>query len=140
MAQLFQFVGDHVFLVGTFVLLLVLFVANEMRRGGRAVSPQELVHLVNREKAVVVDVRDRKEYEAGHIVDSINIPFATLESRAGELKPHAERPIVVACKIGQHAGAAGTLLRKAGFEKVMKLSGGMTEWRNASLPVVKGNG
>ncbi len=138
MARFFEFVSNHLLLVGVFVTLLVLFIMNEARRGGRSVSAQELVNLVNRDKAVVVDVRDRKEFAAGHIVDAINIPFATLEKRMSELDSYRERPIVVTCKMGQHAGAAGALLRKAGFENVMRLSGGIAEWRNSSLPVVKG--
>lgn len=139
MAHMIEFVGNHPYLMGTFAVLLTLFAINEMRRGGRSVSPQELVNLVNREDAVVIDVRDRKEFQAGHIVDALNIPFPALEGRTDELAKYKTRPVVVACKIGQHAGAAGTLLRRAGFENVMRLAGGMAEWRNASLPVVKGN-
>lgn len=140
MARFFEFVSNHLLLVGTFVTLLVLFIMNEARRGGRSITAQELVNLVNRDKAVVVDVRDRKEFASGHIVDAINIPFATLEKRMSELDGYRERPIVVTCKIGQHAGTAGALLRKNGFDNVMRLSGGIAEWRNQSLPVVKGKG
>lgn len=137
MQKFFEFIGNHPFLVGLFVVLLALFIRNEMRRGGRSVSPQQLVDMVNREKALVVDVRDRKEYQAGHIVDAVNIPSANLEGRIDELKKHRERPIVVVCKMGQNAGTAGATLRKQGFENVSKLSGGMAEWRNQNLPVVK---
>ena len=137
MARFFEFVSNHLLLVGFFVGLLVLFVMNEARRGGRSVTAQELVNLVNREKALVLDVRDRKEFASGHIVDAVNIPFATLEKRMSELDRYRERPIVVSCKMGQHAGAAGALLRKAGFANVMRLSGGIAEWRSSSLPVVK---
>lgn len=108
-----------------------------MRRGGRSVSAQQLVDLVNRENALVLDVRDRKEYEAGHIVHAVNIPFASLNGRLDELKKHKERAIVIACKMGQHSGTAGTLLRKNGFQNVVRLTGGLAEWRNQSLPVVK---
>jgi rhodanese-related sulfurtransferase len=135
--QVFEFIGNHPFLVGAFLVLLVLFIRNEMNRGGRAVSPQQLVDMVNRNNALVLDVRDKKEFEAGHIVDAVNIPYASLESRVKELDKHKSRPIVVACRMGQHAGAAGTLLRKHGFEEVAKLSGGIGEWRNQNLPVVK---
>jgi rhodanese-related sulfurtransferase len=138
MAQLFEFIGNHPILVGTFVLLLVLFIRNEARRGGQTVSPQQLVDLVNRHNAVVLDIRDRKEYQQGHIVDALNIPYASLESRLDELKKYRERPIVVTCRMGQTAGAAGTLLRKHGFANVSRLTGGMAEWRNQNLPVVKG--
>jgi rhodanese-related sulfurtransferase len=137
MEKLFQFIANHPFLVGAFVLLLILFIRNETRRGGRTVSAQQLVDLVNREGALVLDVRDRKEFQAGHIVEAVNIPFASLESRLDELGKHRERPIVVVCRMGQHGGAAGTLLRKHGFQNVSRLSGGMAEWMNQNLPVVK---
>lgn len=138
MARIFEFIGNHPYYVGIFLVLLALFVRNETRRGGQSVSPQQLVDMVNRENALVLDIRDRKDFQAGHIVDAVNIPSANLEGRIDELKKFRERPIVVACKIGQNAGTAGTLLRKQGFENVSRLTGGMTEWRNQNLPVVKG--
>ena len=121
-----------------FAVLLALFIRNETQRGGRSVTAQELVNLVNREDAVIVDVRDKKEFEQGHIPNAVNIPYASLDSRMSELSEFKEKPIVLTCKMGQHAGSAGTILRKSGFERVLRLTGGMTEWRNQNLPVVKG--
>jgi len=138
MQQLFEFVANHPFLIGTFALLLALFVRNETRRGGQGVSPQQLVNLVNKDGAVVVDVREPKEFAAGHIVAAVNIPHGTLPSRVSEIEKFKDKPVALVCKMGQHAGAAGTVLRKAGFQNVMRLSGGMIEWRNQNLPVVKG--
>ena len=137
MDQVFEFIGNHPILIAAFVILLALFIRNETRRGGRSVTAQQLVDLVNRENALVLDVRDKKEYDAGHIVDALNIPFAALDGRMNELGKHRDRPIVVACKMGQHSGTAGSVLRKHGFENVARLSGGVAEWRNQSLPVVK---
>ena len=136
MEQLFEFIGSHPILVGSFVVILILFIRNEVARGGQSVTAQELVNLVNRDGAVIVDVRDNAEFSSGHIVDSINIPHTSLADRVGELDKHKEKNIVVACKMGQHSGAAGTVLRKAGFN-VSRLKGGITEWRNQNLPVVK---
>ncbi|HTK99615.1 MAG TPA: rhodanese-like domain-containing protein [Pseudomonadales bacterium] len=138
MSQLFEFVGNHPILVGIFAVLLTLFIRNETQRGGRGVSPQELVNLVNKEGAVILDVRDSKEFAAGHIVDAVNVPHTSLESRLPELEKYKEKPVTIVCKMGQHAGTAGAMLRKAGFASVSRLSGGMTEWRNQNLPVVKG--
>lgn len=138
MEQFFEFVGNHYLLVGAFVLILGLFVRNEVARGGRSVSAQELVHLVNRDGAVVIDVRDANEYGQGHIVDALNVPHTSLSSRIGELRKYKDKPIVLTCKMGQHSGAAGTTLRKAGFQNVSRLRGGVAEWRNQNLPVVKG--
>ena len=137
MDQVIEFIGNHPFLVGSFVLLLTIFVRNETRRGGHSVSAQQLVNMVNRENAVVLDVRDKKEFDQGHIVNAVNIPFATLSGRIDELKKYREQPVVVACKQGQNSGSAGTLLRKAGFDNISRLTGGIVEWRNQNLPVVK---
>ena len=138
MGRLFEFIGNNVILVSTFVVLLMLFIRNEVARGGKSVSPQQLVHMMNRDEAVVLDLRERKEFTEGHIIDAINIPQASLDSRINELEPYRERPVIVACKMGQQASAAGNILRKAGFSNGMRLSGGMTEWRGNDLPLVKG--
>ena len=137
MDQLFAFVGGHPYLVGLFVVLLALFVRNEITRGGATISAQEVVNLVNQEGAVILDIRDKAEFEQGHIVDAINIPYTNLDARVDELQKYQDKPLVIACKMGQHSGAAGTALRKAGFENVSRLRGGITEWRGQSLPVVK---
>ena len=137
MEQFFEFVGNHPILVGAFLVAFALFVRNEVARGGRSVTAQELVNLVNHDGAVVIDVRDKNDFSQGHIVDAINVPHGAVSSRLGELEKYKQKPIVLACKMGQHAGAAGTVLRKAGFENVSRLKGGVTEWRNQNLPVVK---
>jgi rhodanese-related sulfurtransferase len=138
MKQAFEFFGNHPLLAGAFMLLLVLFIRNEMKRGGRTVTAQELVTLVNHEGAVVLDVRDKKDFQEGHIVDAVSIPHSALKGRVRELDAFKNRPLVVTCKMGQHAGTAGMMLRKAGFENVVRLRGGIMEWRNQNLPVVKG--
>ena len=138
MDQLFEFIVNRWYLVGGFLIVLILFVRNEVARGGHSVTPQELVNLVNRDRAVVLDVRDANEYSQGHIVDAVNVPHTSLATRLSELEKYKSRPVVVACKMGQHAGAAGTVLRKAGFENVSRLKGGVTEWLNQNLPTVRG--
>lgn len=120
------------------MVLLIAFIANESRRGGLSLSPQQVVDLINRQGAVVVDLRDNKEFSAGHIVGAINIPSTALASRLTELERHKSKPIVLTCSMGQQAGAAGTTLRKAGFATVARLAGGMNEWRSSNLPLVKG--
>lgn len=124
-------------LAGSFAILLVLFIRNEMNRGGTGISTQKLVDMVNREEAVVVDLRDKKEFDQGHLVGSLNVPYASIETRVDELTKYKERPLVLVCRMGQHAGAAGTILRKKGFANVSRLTGGYMEWRNQNLPVVR---
>ena len=135
--QIFEFAANHYILVSLFIFLLVAFVINEGKQGGAAISPTNLVTLVNRENAVIIDVRDKKEYGNGHIAGAINMPAASIDSKMSELEAHKEKPIVLVCKIGQHASAAGRKLKKQGFENVRRLSGGMAEWSASNLPVVK---
>ena len=136
--QLFEFAVNHFILVSVFVFLLFAFFVNEGKQGGAAVATGGLVNLINKEDAVVVDIRDSKDYKQGHIAGAINIPYANMDSRINELEAHKDKPVVLVCKMGQHAGAVGRKLRAQGFEDVRRLSGGMAEWNGASLPVVKG--
>ncbi len=136
-AQIFEFIGNHPFLVGTFVFLVIAFLINEGKQGGASVSTANLVNLVNREDALVIDVRDKKDYGSGHISGAIHIPLTRLEERASEFEDKKAKPIVVVCKMGQHSSTAGKKLKDLGFENVRRLSGGMAEWNAAGLPVVK---
>tara|TARA_R110002072_G_scaffold103600_3_gene227279 strand:- start:260 stop:673 length:414 start_codon:yes stop_codon:yes gene_type:complete len=133
--QIFEFVTNHPFLVATFVFLLVAFVINEGKQGGASVSTSNLVNMVNREGALIVDIRDKKEYGLGHISGAIHMPFSSIDDRAKELD--ADKPVVLVCKMGQHSSAAGKKLKALGFENVRRLSGGMAEWNASGLPVIK---
>ncbi|MCY4130679.1 MAG: rhodanese-like domain-containing protein [Gammaproteobacteria bacterium] len=138
MEQFFEFIANHWLLTGTFAALLVAFFINEMKRSGQSISSQQLVNLVNLEKAVVLDVRDTGEFSAGHITDAINIPHSSLQTRMKELEKFKERPIVIVCKMGQHAGSMGTMLKKAGFRNVSRLRGGLSAWQAENMPLIKG--
>ena len=83
MDQAIEFIGNHAILVGTFAVLLALFIRNEASRGGQTATAQELVNLVNRENALILDVRDAREFAEGHIVDALNIPHAAVAGRLG---------------------------------------------------------
>ena len=140
MDQLFEFITNHWLLSGTFLALLGAFFVNEVKRSGQSISSQQLVNLVNRQRAVVLDVRATGEYSAGHITDAINIPHSSLQSRLKEIEKYKERPVVIVCKMGQHAGSMGTLLKKAGFKDVSRLRGGLSAWQSENLPLIKGRG
>lgn len=138
MERLLEFVINHPELVVPFFVLLTLLILLESRRGGKTVSSQQLVHLVNKEDAVVVDVRDAKEFREGHITESRNIPFSSLKDNLTQLDKFKEKPVILVCKMGQHAGAAGRILSTGGFKDVRRLSGGITTWKADGLPLVKG--
>jgi len=136
LAQLIDFSTNHYVLSVIFVVLLVLLIAHELRRSGRAVSTRELTALVNAGQGLVLDVRSVKDFGTGHIVDSLNIPFEKLAARMAELEKHKDKAIIVVDAMGQHAGTVCRDLKKAGFN-ALKLSGGIGSWRGENLPLVK---
>ncbi|MDG2249628.1 MAG: rhodanese-like domain-containing protein [Gammaproteobacteria bacterium] len=137
MAQFVEFIGNHLLLSAMWVITLGAIMMYHQRTGASSVGPQKAVMLINRQGAVVVDVREKKEFDTGHIVDSINIPLAKLKQRLSELRKHKEKPVVVVCKLGQHSGDAAKTLQESGYAEVFRLSGGLTEWKAQSLPLVQ---
>jgi len=137
MEQVIEFIGNHVFLVAAWVLTLAMLLWNESRRAGKAVTPAIATQMINKEDAVILDIRPKKEWDTGRITGARHIPMAELDRRIDELNKYKEKPIIVVCNLGQTAGAATKKLKAAGFANVMRLSGGMTEWKGQSLPVVK---
>lgn len=103
--------------------------------GGPWVNVVQATQLINREDALVVDVREAGEYDAGHILGARNFPLARLES--GELGKRKNQPVIVYCDGGGRAQKAAALLRKQGYEKVVNLSGGLGAWQQAGLPLEK---
>ncbi|MFT6295063.1 MAG: rhodanese-related sulfurtransferase [Glaciecola sp.] len=136
MAQFIEFIGNHLILAAAWLLVAAGIVFYHQRTGSKSVSPQGAVALINRSDGIVIDLRDKKDFDAGHIVDSINIPYAKLAQRLTELDKHKETPVIVVCKLGQQSGMASKQIQEAGFLDVHKLAGGISEWRAQSLPVV----
>lgn len=133
MERWLEFMQNHPFLFGTLGALLVVFFALENRRSGRKISPQSLGTLVNTHQAVVIDLRDGKDFRAGHISGSRNIPYSQLDRHLEELRA-LTTPVVLVCNLGQVAGAAA---QKIGTAQVYRLDGGITNWRASGLPLVK---
>lgn len=135
--HLYQFATNHPLLVGPFVVILLIWAAYEARRAGvNAISSSEATQLINREDAQVIDLREAKEFKARHISGALNIPNSKLESRLSELEKFKENPIILVCKAGQQSAAAASKLEKAGFDKVKRLRGGMSQWQADDLPTV----
>ncbi|MBW7471040.1 rhodanese-like domain-containing protein [Marinobacter sp. M216] len=137
MDRLFEFVVNHYILVSLFVAFLLAILFLESRRGGAKISAQEAVTLINKDEAVVVDIRDRKEFGEGRITGSVNIPLNSLKSRTAELNKFKDKQIIVADKMGQHSAMAVKQLNAEGFTNVVRLNGGVADWRSSNLPLVK---
>ena len=97
----------------------------------------EAVQLINRRDALVLDVRDKADYAAGHIPNAKHIPLSELPGRLQELDKFKSRPLVVNCQAGAHSGKVCATLKKSGFTEVFALRGGLNGWVQASMPVVK---
>ncbi len=137
MDRLFEFVVNHYILVSLFVAFLVAILVLESRRGGAKLSAQQAVIRLNRDEAIVLDIRDRKEFNEGRITGSVNIPLSSLKSRIAELNKYKDKQIIVADKMGQHSAMAVKQLNAEGFGNVFRLNGGIADWKASNLPLVK---
>lgn len=117
------------------LLLIAAYEIHEQIRGVVKLIPQRVVHLINREQAVVVDIRTQKAFAEGHLLNAINIPHAELAERYKELEKYMSRPVVVVCTAGNSSLKAAQFLKRHGFEKSVSLKGGMNAWREAGLPI-----
>ena len=134
-----QFLQDNLLLVGlaavSGVMLLWSFVGGRVS-GVQQAGTLEATRLIN-QGALVLDVREDSEFNAGHIPNSRHIPLAQLGNRIKEIEKFKSKPILINCRSGHRSTRACGILRKQGFENVYNLAGGMMAWEQASLPVEK---
>ena len=103
--------------------------------GAQNLSPAEATLLMNREDALVLDVRESGEWSSGHIPGARHITLAQLDKRMSEIEKFKDRPIIICCASGNRSSSACGQLKKGGFEKVFNLSGGISAWLGANLPL-----
>lgn len=131
-----KFVLDNIFLIIVAAVSGAMLLWPLARRGagGPAVTPVQAVQLINKEDAVVLDVRDPGEYSSVHILNARNIPLKDLDARTKELEKLRQKPVIVACDTGSRSGAALSALKRQGFANVYNLRGGLGAWQQAGLP------
>jgi rhodanese-related sulfurtransferase len=100
-------------------------------------SPAAAVQLINREKAVVVDVSDAAEFAAGHVGGAKNVPLAELEAKLAGVAKNKALPLILVCATGARSARAVLAAKKLGYEQAQSLAGGLTAWKAAGLPVEK---
>src|SRR5690554_3314923 len=126
-----------------FAGILVALVYTEVARlfrGFKSLRPAELTALINRENALVVDLRPAAEFEKGHIPGSKNVQMSQFDPENKKLAAARALPVVLVCKTGFTAGDAAKRLKKAGFQRVYVLEGGIGSWLQADLPLARGRG
>jgi rhodanese-related sulfurtransferase len=103
----------------------MLLLAPAARRAGGGLTPAAAVQLINREKAVVIDVCEPDEYAAGHVVGARSIPLGELEARCPACVKNKATPLVLVCASGMRSGRAVAIARKLGYENAQSLAGGL---------------
>jgi rhodanese-related sulfurtransferase len=135
-----QFIMKNLWLVALVVVSGGMLVWPMLRRGALGipeVSPAQAVTLINREHALVLDVRNDAEFATGHITNARHIPLDQLQSRLGELGRFRDKAMVVNCQGGVRSASACAVLKKQGFGRVHNLKGGISAWIDAKLPVTR---
>ena len=116
-------------------MLLWPLIAGGMNAG--SLNANGAVQLINREKAVVVDVCDPAEFAAGHVGGAKNVPLGELEAKLPGLVKNKALPLILVCATGARSGRAVTIAKKLGYEQAQSLGGGLKAWKDANLPLEK---
>ena len=132
------------FIIDNWYLLVVALASGSMllwpslrSAGAGSLTPNRAVQLINREKAVVIDVCEAEEFAAGHVGGAQNVPLSQLEERLPTLVKNKAVPVVLVCASGARANRAVAVAKKLGYDKAEALAGGLKAWREASLPIEK---
>jgi rhodanese-related sulfurtransferase len=131
---------NNLALVALFVGSGLVLVWPEIARligASNEIGTHEATRLMNQATTLVLDVREPAEFAAGHLPKARNIPLKELAARLDEIAKYKERAVVVTCRNGPRAGSASRILKRAGFNTVYQLKGGLNAWQQASLPVEK---
>ncbi|MXP67934.1 rhodanese-like domain-containing protein [Pantoea sp. Aalb] len=141
MQKILQFVSNHPILNLVWIIFLILIfvtLIKEIFSNIRNINTSEMIHIINKEKAMIIDVRSYEDYKNGHIVGSIHIVGEDIKKRkVNELKKYKSTPIIVVCNTGQHASVLARELSTLGFIQVFVLKNGINAWNNDNLPLVK---
>ena len=135
-----EFVANNWYLFIALAIIIFMLAKDMMSQGMsgiKNVEPTLATQMINHDNAIILDVREEKEFNEGHILNSIHIPLKSVEGKLKELEKYKNRPVIVNCRSGQRSMTICSLLSKNGFEKVFNMGGGIMAWKNANLPVNK---
>ena len=133
--EIINFFIEHYYLSLPLIVLIILFLISNAKKGGKKITCQHLISLSNNDSALIVDLRDSDTFNSGHITSSINVPAKDISRRSNELVK-TDKSIVLVCETGGASTNAGEKLKKEGIEKILILKGGINEWKMSNLPLV----
>ena len=137
---MFEFVKENAIFIGLAIgsgIALLWPLLNRGASGVANVSATEAVMLMSRGKPLILDVRDATEFATGHIQGAKNIPLAELATRIKEIEKFKDKPVLVHCQRGMRAKSACSILRAQQFSQLNNLQGGLDNWVEAKLPLIK---
>jgi rhodanese-related sulfurtransferase len=132
-----EFIQNNILTVAIAVISGVMLVWPGFHRTGKALSANQATTRINREDAVVIDVREADEFAAGHLPDARHIPAKDIITRLAELADLKEKPLIVVCASGVRSGQISAQLKKQGFTDAGFLDGGIDAWKRANLPLTR---
>jgi rhodanese-related sulfurtransferase len=133
-----KFILDNWMLIAVALSSGVMLMLPAIQGAGQGgLTPAAAVQLINREKAVVIDVCEPSEFAAGHVGGAKNIPLSELEGKLANAVKNKAVPVILVCQSGARSGRAVAIAKKLGFEQAQSLAGGLGAWRSASMPVEK---
>ncbi len=100
-------------------------------------SAPQAVQMINREKALVIDVCSAEEYAAGHLIGARHVPLDQLEQQLAAVAKNKTQPLILVCASGMRSKRAVAVAKKLGYEQAHSLTGGLKAWKEANLPVEK---
>jgi rhodanese-related sulfurtransferase len=130
------FLIEHYFYSVPLLVVVILLIRSNAVKGGKKITPQDLVSLTNQDAAKLIDLRSPNEFADGHITGSINIPYADIEDRLHEIKLQEGKSLVLICDSGSQSANAGEVLNKSGYQNTVILSGGIGAWKLDNLPLI----
>ena len=135
-----DFLFENIFLVGLIIISgVLLFFPKALSRDNKVLGSKEVTLLINREPAMLVDVRSEADFRAGHITNAINIPLDQIEVQINKITSNSKKNIIVYCQKGVRSAQAFRLLNKLGLPKLYTIEGGLDAWLKNNLPIIEEN-
>lgn len=131
-----NFIRDNIFLICVALYCIGALAWPYIRKGAK-ITNSEATKLINKGKTAIIDIRDQKQYQSGHILNAVHVPLPSLQDRVSKLEKFKGQPVILVDEMGKESGKAASILKKAGFSNINILKGGMSSWIDEGLPITK---
>ncbi|MBE9561147.1 MAG: rhodanese-like domain-containing protein [Proteobacteria bacterium] len=141
MEQLSEFIQNNLLLFAALAAVMVMLIKAELdhqANRGSYLSPSKAIRLMNNNNDILIlDIRTEADYKSGHINGAKNVPLNSFATSINSLSGNKNEPVLLYCNSGNTVTRAIKMLKKAGFEQVNNLEGGIAAWKEANMPLTK---